>query len=174
MAAVVNLLSQPVTDLDATPIVKQVPSVIGGVIREAVGFVTTNSDDSIGSTYRICRVPSNARITQILGSQDVGSASAGIADVGVYQTAANGGAVVDADFFASAWDFNVLGDCHNVDITHEAGAGFLVNEDEKYLWEALGLSTDSNREYDIVLTLTEAIATGATVVGLKVRYVLDN
>jgi hypothetical protein len=109
-----------------------------------------------------------------LGSADIGSASAGIADVGLYQTDENGGAVVDADFFASAWDFSNA-DVSNVQLTHEAAAGasFLVNEMEQRVWEVLGLSADPNIYYDVVLTLTEAVATGAAVVGLRVRYVLN-
>lgn len=165
----VTLKSNAVTDLDADPLVKVNSQIAGGVLREAVGFVTTNSDDSIGSEYRICRVPSRARISEILGYSDIGSATAGIADVGVYL--ADGGAVKDADHFASAWDFSNA-DSQGVQLVNEAQAGNLVNEMEKQLWETLGETSDPNVEYDITLTLTEAVATAAAVVGLKVRYVL--
>lgn len=172
--AEVHLNSAPVTDLEASPVVKQNSNTMGGVLREAVGFVTTNSDDSIGSTYRLCRVPSSARISEVIGMADVGSAGAGIANVGLYQTLENGDAVVDADFFASAWDFSNA-DEKGIRLAHEAAAGssYLVNECEKRIWENLGLSEDPNIEYDVTLTLTEAVTTGAAVVGIKVQYVLD-
>jgi len=169
--ASVALKSTAITNLDATPVVKVNNQLAGGVVREAVGLITTNSDDSIGSTYRFCRIPGRARISEILGYADVGSAGAGIGDIGVYQTAANGGAVVDADFFASAWDFSNA-DANSVALEHEAGAGHLVNEIEQPLWQALEVAANPDLDYDIVMTLTEAVTTGAAEIGLRVRYVL--
>lgn len=170
---VVNTLSQVLTDMDATPIVKQHAYKHYGVVRESSAFVTTGADDSIGSEYRFVRIPSHARVTAVLGSLDENSSSAGAGDVGVWQTTENGSAVVDTDFFASAWDFNVLGDAYNVDLVNEAGAGNLVAEQNMQLWEALGLSADPQIDYDIVLELTEAIAGGACILGLKVQYIVD-
>ena len=167
--AEVTLKSTAVTNMDATPVVKVNSQISGGVVREAVGFVTTNDDDSIGSVYRLVRVPSRARISEIRGYSDIGSASAGIANVGVHL--ANGGAVKDADHFASAWDFSAT-DTQGVVLENEAQVGNLVNEMEEQLWEALGETADPNVDYDITLTLTQAVATAAAVVGIKVRYVL--
>lgn len=171
--ASVALKSQIVTDLDATPVVKTNQQEVGGVIRETIGIITTNSDDSIGSTYRFCRIPSRARITEVIGIADVGSAGAGIGDVGLYQTAANGGAVVDADHFASAWDFSNA-DEKGILLTHEAAAAgcFLAVNAGKQVWEAAGLTSDPGRDYDVTMTLTEAVTTGAAVIAIKVRYVL--
>jgi len=45
-----------------------------------------------------------------------------------------------------------------------------VNDKEKPLWEALGLSADPQREYDIALTLTAANQTAAADVALRVQY----
>lgn len=172
--AQVELKSASITSLEATPVARVNSNVQGGTLREAVAKITTNSDDSIGSIYRMVRVPSTARVSQVIGMADIGSAGAGIANVGLYQTTENGGAVVDADFFASAWDFSNA-DVGFIDLTHEAAANesFLVNEIEDRIWEILGLDEDPNIEYDVALTLTEAVTTGAAVVGLKVRYVIN-
>jgi Flp pilus assembly protein TadG len=70
----------------------------------------------------------------------------------VYQIAANGGAVVDADLFASAFVMT-NGPTSNVDVTHESGQ-YTVAERSQPLWQALGLSSDPNREYDIAATIT--------------------
>jgi len=173
--AEVHINSDQITDLENTPVTKVNVNVAGGVLREATGHLTTNSDDSIGSTYRLCRVPSHARVSQVIGMHDVGSATAGAGDIGLYDTAENGDAVVDADFFASAWDFNAAGDTGFVDLTHEAAAGasYLVNESDQRIWEILGLDEDPGKDYDVAITLTEAVATAACVVGVKVRYVTD-
>lgn len=167
--AAVDILSNAITNRDASPRVTNDAILEKGYLREACGFVTTNADDSIGSTYRLCQVPSNARISQVLIYTDA-AGSTGDTDVGIYQTTKNGSAVVDADHFASAVDINAAA-LSGVDVTHES-AVFDYEDMEKPLWEALGLSADTNRFYDVVCTLTEAIATSAVVLGLKVRYVI--
>lgn len=144
--------------------------VVKSPLLETVGMYEVANGDSIASIYRLVRVPSNARITEVVLSCDAITSGAG--DVGVYQTAGNGGAVVDVDFIASA--VSIASALLHSDITHEAdpadaGAGFGKADSEKALWEALGLTTDPGIEYDIALTLTAAAAAAGTVV-LKVRY----
>lgn len=165
--AVVDLKSQVITDQDASPVVKTSPLEVGGTIREAIGVVQTNSDDSANSTYRMVRLPSRARVTQVLISCD-DSGTTGDTDIGLYL--ADEGAVEDADFFASALDINDAALSHT-DVTYESGV--VGPEDQsKRLWEQLGESEDPNVLYDVALTLTEAV-TAETDIALKVRYVLD-
>lgn len=164
--AVVDILSSALTNRDANT--KNGPGLEKGMLREAIGYVTTNSDDSIGSTYRFCQIPSNARVSQILLYSDGGGA-AGAGDIGIYQTTDNGSAVVDADHFSSA--VVVSSALAGSDVTHES-AVFDIDDMEKPLWEALGLSEDSQRLYDVVMTLTAAITTAATKIGAKVRYAI--
>lgn len=165
--AVVNLKSQVITDQDASPVVKTSPLEVGGVIREAIGVVQTNSDDSANSTYRMVRLPSRARVTQVLISSD-DAGTTGDTDIGLYLS--DEGAVEDADFFASALDINTAALEHS-DVTYESGV--VGPEDmSKRLWEQLGKTTDPDVFYDVALTLTEAV-TAATDIALKVRYVLD-
>lgn len=169
--ALVNLKSQVVTDLDTVPVAKLNPIKQGGVMREASGFVTTNSDDNIGSTYRMCRVPSRARITEVLLTSNGGS-TAGAGDIGLYRTTADGGAVVDVDFFQAAEAINTPAKNH-VDVTYEAAATPLNNLRLRPLWAQLGLATDPRVDYDVVVTLTTATTVAATIFSIKVRYVLD-
>lgn len=167
--AVVVTKSGGITNRDASPRVKMNASLMGGVLASAAGTVETTATDSIGSTYIMCQVPSNARVHQVLlYCDDIGTT--GEADIGLYRTTADGSAVVDADFFASAVVLD-SGALNAVDVTHEAAAGTGLNIDdvEKPLWSALGLTTDPRIMYDVVLTLTEA-ANAAGTLSLKVAY----
>lgn len=163
------LKSLAITNRDATPQVANSSYLEGGLLRECVGTVEMTTADS-GSTYRFCQVPSNCRISQImLFCDDVGNA--GAMDFGIYQTTANGGAVVDADFFASAVDINTAA-LNGTDITYEAAtAAGQIDDIDDQLWVQLGLSADPGRMYDIVGTSTTAAGTGGTV-SLRVRYVV--
>lgn len=169
--AVVFIKSTAITNADGPPVVLTNASVGRGELIEAVGTAEVASGDSINSTYRLARVKSNSRVSRVLISSDAVTAAA--ADVGIYRTAADGGAVVDADFFASAQ--SIAAAIVNTDITHEAdaadaGASFGLQDVEKPLWLALGLTADPMIEYDVALTLTAA-ATAAGTVSLKVQYV---
>lgn len=165
--AVVDKLSTTITNRDATPKVATNASISKGTLLEAIGFIDAANGDSANSTFRFCSVPSNARISQVLLSCD-GGASAGAGNIGVYQTTENGGAVVDADLFASAQALTSA--LVHSDVTHESGE-YGIEEVEKPLWELLGLSADSKRYYDIVLTISTGIDAADTI-GLKVRYVI--
>jgi len=156
--AVVNTKAANITIFDASTQTLVSPKILGGRVREAVGTLEAVSGDDIASVYRLCRVPSRARVSRVLLSCDAITTCAG--DVGVYQTAANGGAVVDADFFASAQ--SVATALANTDVTHEAGV-FGIDDVEKPLWEALGLTADPQRFYDIAVTLTAAAGSAGTV-----------
>lgn len=160
--AVVNTKSAVITGADAKLL--QNARTFRGMLQSAVGFLEAVSGDDIGSTYRLCRVPSNACIQEVLLSCDAITTCA--ADVGVYKTALDGGAVVDADFFGSA--VSLASALSNSDVTHEAdpadaGAGYGKADVEKPLWQALGLSADPGIEYDIVATLTAAAGSAGTV-----------
>jgi len=171
---VVTLKSAAITNRDTVPLVQSNSILAKGTLVEAVGLVTTSATDSSASKFIFCQVPSNARISQILLSAD-DSGTTGLMDIGVWQTTENGGAVVDQDFFASAVDLNAAA-LAMVDVTHEAdaadaGAGYGRADVEKPLWQALGLSSDPKRDYDIVGYLTEAVL-AASDINLRVRYVI--
>jgi hypothetical protein len=161
------LKSTPITNRDAVPSVFNDAGVDGGLLRQAVATLEHTAKD-LGSTFRMVRIPSNATgIAVVLSSDDQGTT--GDIDIGIYQTTANGGAVVDADFFASAYDVNAAA-IAQVEVQHES-AVYGLEDIEKPLWEALGLSADTNRDYDIVITSTEALQAAGTL-SLRVTYTL--
>ncbi len=87
-----NRNSNTIANGVATPRVANSPAIGGSAqMHEVGGLVTSAADDSSGSIFRFCRVPSNARISQVL-LHCLLAATAGNIDVGVYQTAENGGA----------------------------------------------------------------------------------
>lgn len=158
--AVVAVKSTLITNADATPVVLNSPRVDGGFERVSVAAAAITSGDSIGSTYRMFRVPSNAVMTDLrIYSPDIGTTT--ISDIGLYDTAAAGGAVVDADFFASALSLKD-GALNGTDVLHES-AVFSIANSGKELWDALGLSSDPHKFYDVALTLTGAADATATV-----------
>ena len=165
--AVVTTKSGPITNRDSSPRVLNNSNVEGGDVRESVGTLESVSGDSIGSKYIMCQIPSNARVSQILLSCDGGNTTAA-ADIGIYKSTDDGGTVVDADFFASAQLLTSA--LANTDVTHES-AVFGIEDVEKPLWEALGLSEDPKILYDIVATLTAA-SDAADTVSLKAKYAI--
>lgn len=154
-----NLKSGPITNRDAVPAVLNTSE--GGVLRRVYGVVEAAGGDA-GSTYRFCSIPSNARGIRTSFASDDLSAAGATMDIGLYQTTANGGAVVDADFFASAIDV-ATGAVGLTDITYERAAT-RISDGEKPLWEQLGLSADPQREYDVTGVSGVAAATGTMLV----------
>jgi hypothetical protein len=156
--AVVAVKSAQITNRDATPMVRNNARTAGGRLMHKRAIVAITSGDSSTSTYRLFEIPSNAVVVSVrVSSPDIGTTTA--ADIGIYQTTANGGAVVDADHFASAVSLSG-GAISKSDVTHEAAVYTLANG-EKPLWDALGLTADTLRGYDVVATLTGAAdATG--------------
>lgn len=158
--AVVTVKSTQITNRDATPSVLNTGRTAGARLSHKRATVSIANGDSVGSTYRLFDIPSNAVVVSVrLSSPDIGTTTT--TDVGIYQNTANGGAVVDADHFGSAVSLSG-GAINKSDITHEAAVYTLANG-EKPLWEALGLSVDSQRTYDVVLTLTGAADAAGTV-----------
>ncbi len=156
--AVVAVKSTLITNADATPVVLNSPRVDGGSERVAVATAAITDTDSIGSTYRMFRVPSNAVMTDLrIYSPDIGTTT--ITDIGLY--AADGGAVADADFFASALSLKD-GALNGTDVLHEA-AVFTIANSGKELWDALALTSDPRVFYDVTLTLTAAADATGTV-----------
>lgn len=167
--AQVDRNSNTIANAISVPKTANTPQV-GGKARliEEAGYVANAADDSANSIHRFVRVPSNARISQLLFS--TGDAStAGAINLGVYQTSENGGAVVDADLFASALDLTG-GPFNNSDQTYESGE-YTLAESIQPLWQVLGLSEDPSREYDIAATISTTYNGASVGQLLKVRYV---
>lgn len=168
--AVVELKSTAITNADTSSQKLNSTRLQEGRLKESVGTVAAANGDSIGSIYRFARIPSGARVSEVILLCDAITSGAG--DVGLYDVpTVNSGAVVDADFFASAQSI-ASAITTGTNIVHESGV-YSVEDIEKPIWEALGLSADPRKLYDVAMTLTAA-TTAAGDVTLKVRYVDGN
>ena len=150
----------------ATPRVANDPWNNARIKSTGPGIVEVSTAEDVADELRFFRVHSNAVIKQVLLSCDA-VAVGGAIDVGIYQTDDNGGAVVDADHFASATV--VTSALVDSNIAHESGI-YGIEDKDKPLWEALGLSEDSNTWYDVVGTITTDMGGAGTIV-LEVTYV---
>lgn len=165
--AVVNTKSTAITAGDATPPTLVSSYISGGVLRESVGTVEAAAADDNDSIYRMVRVPSNARISSILLASDAVTGSSDV-NVGIWQTAANGGAVVSENIFADAVDLSNA--TAFTEVLLETTATDIVQV-EKRLWELLSLTVDPQRDYDICLKAVAA-ASAAGTYSMKVKYVI--
>ena len=162
-----NLKSTAITNGDATPTDQTAAYLAHGRMRECVGVVEGAGGDA-GSTYRFARIPSWARVTDVFfACDDLSGAAGATLDLGLYRTAADGGAVVDADFFASAIDVATAAVAWTR-VGNESGV-VDISESEQRVWELLGLSADPKIFYDVAGTSAVAAVTGTMAV--KVRYV---
>lgn len=165
---VVNTKSTAITNADASPVTPTPGYLAHGRNREAVGTVEVAAADSDTSVYRMVRVPSCARVSQIMVANDAITSGSSY-DIGLYQIAANGGAVADADCWASAVTM-VTARALWTDFTFEAGAaGGDQANCEKRIWELLGLAADPKISYDICFT-ANTVGSGAGTLSLLVKY----
>lgn len=178
--AVVNLKSTLITNRDATPKVLTDASISGGDLRQAYGWVFTGSADSAASTYRLCQVPSNARLTSL--SMINGALGSGcLLDVAVwYPTnvpiggasfipAASSATLVSSSSFTTA----IVGNTTNTTpselvVTTNTRQG--PNYQEMPLWQMLNLTADPEIFLDIGFSVNIAVAT-AGYLGLKATYI---
>lgn len=167
--AVVDRNSTAIANAVAVPITKNNPADIGNIVRRRAGRIATAADDSANSVQRYVRVPSNAsQIRVFLSCAD--AATAGNINLGVYQTAENGGAVVDADLFAAAFALTNGPYTFN-ELTFSSGE-YTYAEFVQPLWQVLGLSADPVRDYDIAQTITTNFNGGPTSMLLTVEFVV--
>lgn len=162
-----TLLSATITNRDATPRVASNSRLAGAHLRSAVGYATSIAGVLTGSTYRLVSVPSNAYVRSVLLScAALGGSTAH--DVGVYRTTADGGAVVDADLFASG--VSTVSALSRSDVTNESTTNTVAVR-EQPLWQAAGMAADPGGYLDIVLTST-ATNTSGGLIGVEVNYVI--
>ena len=162
--------STQATNLTATPVVREPSHRDGGMLRESCSNVVVATDESASNDLIFCRVPSNARISQVLASY-ADATTGGAIDIGVWSYSAGTFTAVDDDLFASAMVLTD-GPQYNKDVTNES-TEYTAAEQEKALWDVLGLSADPCIDYWIGSDIT-TVFDGASTVGIciKVRYVL--
>lgn len=163
--AVVTTKSTTITNRDATPPSKGNLQQGPRELFEQVETLEVANGDSIGSKLIFFQIPSSARMSTMSLLCDAITSAA--ADFGIYRTTADGGAVVDADCFASAQSI-ATAITTGTNILHESGV-LDISEITQPLWQILGLTSDPCVMYDVVATLTAA-ATAAGTVTLQVQY----
>lgn len=173
------LKSTAITNLDANPVT---PNTTGkgaaGHLRSISGYVTVSASMAAGSTYRLVRVPSNAKIKQVLFESE--AQGAGKFNLSVYYSdstvdgtqPANQGLIVPTtgdQFFASDIDCTSL--VVQSDKTNES-TNYTLAMRNKALWDALGLASDPGGCFDIVAVVhTTDVTTGTGKLGVCVHYV---
>ena len=164
-----NVNSTWIGNAVATPKVLTNSNKSVGRLFCAKSVATVSATIPANDTVRMVRVPSTARISQVLLSTG-DATTAGAINIGIWQTVENGGAVVDADLFASALALTG-GPFLNSDQTFES-TEYTYAESALPLWEVLGLSADPLREYDVVCEVSTTGNGMDTVIALEVRYVI--
>lgn len=166
--AAVNTKSTIVTNADATPPTLSAAHLGGGSCRIMAATVEVAVADDNASVYRMFRVLSNWRVHELLLWNDA-ITSGSAYDVGLYQTLANGGAVVDADCWASDVTMvSARATSGPLNCTFEA---LNIDKIEKSVWEvaAVAVTTllaDPVRWYDICLT-ADTVGSGAGTISMS-------
>lgn len=162
-----NLTSTLISNINAQPrVLNNANSGAAGEVQNTAAALSVTTSEVSTNVLRFVRVPSNARIISVRNSNTaLGGTCAG--DIGVYRTAEDGGAVVDADFFGSAVSFVSAGGP-----TEQLGESAVNTPllQAQPLWQALGLTADPRVMYDIAVTLTANVSTNGSL-AISVMFV---
>ncbi len=172
--AVETLKSTMITNLDlAIPARGTSGENAAGDLLSVGDFVTVSAAASVGSKYLLARIPSNAKVKNVIVENE--AQAVGAADVGLYYSDATQdgtqkalqGTAIAAAFFASALSLAAAID--RVDHTNESGTYSLAKRNQP-IWQAAGLSSDPGGFFDVVATVTTAVTTGTGRLGVQVNY----
>ena len=160
--------STQITNARATPVVKSGPEIKGRLLS-TLASLTAGASDTAASVFTLATVPSNAQIRSIkLSCAD--ATTAGKLDMGVYQTPDNGSASVDSDFFSNAFDLSA-GPFNRAEMLANQSA-YTMAKRAQPLWQALGLSSDPHRDYDISATVDTTFNGGPTALLFEIEFVV--
>lgn len=168
--AVANTKSTLVTNADTLTGKQNDPRLDGARVRTKKAFASVAAADDAASVYRMFRVSSKDKVHSLLLFSS-GITSLSDLDTGLYDTAENGGAVVDKDFFGDGTDVSSA-QLTGVQVAFQASPGaaeFSIDKIEMPLWQALGLTSDPNKDYDVCLTSNSDPA-GAGTLALVMAY----
>lgn len=162
--AVETKKSTIITGAESTPRDVSGAHINGGRLVEKIGYFTNAAADDDNSTFQLCRVPSNARISDIQ-AKTAGVTGMTDVNIGFYQTSENGGAIVGSgNQIGDAIDFSSALDWANI-------SEVAVTDLEKRVYELLSLTEDPGIDYDLVLTVITQ-GSGTNPVAVRVRYVV--
>ena len=165
--AVANTKSNIVTNADYTPRKESPLWYSGARLYESVSTVEVAAADDNNSVYRMFRVRSNWRVSQLEVACDAITSGTAF-DIGLWDTVDNGALVVAScqQLWASAVDLSSA--LPFTDKTYEATATNIALV-EKQIWELAGLTVDPNKEYDIALIGT-TVGSAAGTISMRMRY----
>lgn len=164
--AVVNTLADQITRRDAGK--KVAVDQNGAVLRMKSATLELAAADDDTSVFRLVGLKSHEVVHSILLFCDAITAGTSF-DVGLYRTAADGGAVVDADAYGSAVDLSTASKV-GIEVAFEARD---IANCNKKVFEDAGLSADTGLEYDLALT-ANTVGSAAGTVSCKVYYTEGN
>jgi hypothetical protein len=187
--AIVTTKSASITGLDASP---PFWSPIGeggaGPKQTLSDFVTATSGDSIGSIYRFCRVPTNAKIKRVRLSSLVTGAGAG--DIGLaYSDSLTDGTnpalagIASGIIQISAADNKIFGSAvaltTPIRLQDQTLANlFTIQNMNQPLWQALinlgvtQFSADPGGKFDLYIKLTTGISVATGTIGIECDYAM--
>lgn len=165
--AVVDLASAELTNINADPIVREDIRHTHGRIRIKSAIIESASGDTDASIYRFFRVRSSDSIKSIKCFHD-DIANGTDWECGLYTI--SGGAVVDADLYADGFTLatavpaipHALADAPYLELRFGDVTTAAINDINNQVWEDLGLTVDSQLEYDLALT-APTVGDGGTI-----------
>lgn len=160
--------STTMANLNATPRVRA-NTAKGGILKSAIETVEVSTATDAADVIYFFTVPSSASPRALKVWSDAAITS-GAGDIGIYRTADDGGAVVDADLFASA--LAIGGGLTGADQMFESG---IIDEGEvgQPLWQLAALSADPNCYFVVAMTVTTDMGAGGTL-SVELQYVDTN
>jgi len=165
--AVVNIKSLNVQNADSAVQTLNPVHLAGAKKYSIVANAAIAAADDDGSTIRLCRVHSSWRLTSVLLYNEAIAASAGWT-LGLYRTAADGGAAVAAACYATALAATAAS---------LSGTQLIFNQPTRTIdkigqqvWQDAGLAADPNLWYDLTFVCTTA-GTAAGKIAVEVEYI---
>ena len=159
--AVVAIQSTQLSNTYSTPVILTGSYVTGGMDWTATAFCAAGATDSAGSTYRFCRIPSNALVINLAVMNDVNTAGTSY-KCGVLLP--SGGGVVstasDQIFFNATTMVTLRNVWTNLLFPSiQAGGGLVANVGLR-VWELCGFTTDPDAVYEVAITAVTAGSAG--------------
>lgn len=174
------LKSTQITNLDLTsPVYGTSGENAAGQMLHVGASVLVSASMAAGSTYRMVRLPSNAKVKAVIFEAEAMGAgkfnlSAYYSDSTVDGTQpSKQGLIVPTtgdQFWAS--DIDCASAVARIGATNESG-NYALSKRNKQLWDALGLTSDPGGYIDVVAVIhTTDVTTGAARIGVEVEYVM--
>ena len=160
--------SAEISDIETVPPVKLNPTLHGGVVRRATGYLVSTSftAGTAGQTYAVARVPKRAVVTSIKVTN--ATTTAGAIKLGLFRP--DDGIAIDDDVFATAF---VLGAANNRAEALSVGAASARFQDLATQFStAIGTAgATGDAFYDVVATVVTAATTAKDTL-FEIEYVV--